>query len=104
METETTKLGARGTVVIPARLRKRFGLEEGALLIVEETERGLLLRPAMAVPVEEYSKARRAEFILNNVANAEEYAAARKSVQDMGLDPDRVPHTAPGAGKRGKRE
>ena len=28
---ETSKVGKRGAVVIPARLRKRFGIQEGAL-------------------------------------------------------------------------
>ena len=49
---ETSKVGKRGAVVIPAKLRRRFGLEEGMLVIAEEREDGILLRPAVAIPVE----------------------------------------------------
>jgi AbrB family looped-hinge helix DNA binding protein len=43
---ETIKMGKRGTVVLPAKLRKRFGLEAGALLITEERDGEIRLRPA----------------------------------------------------------
>ncbi len=44
-------MGQRGTVVIPARLRRRYGLEEGSALLVEEHPDGVLLRPAVTLPV-----------------------------------------------------
>jgi AbrB family looped-hinge helix DNA binding protein len=36
VNVEASRVGKRGAVVIPARLRKRFGLEEGAFVIAEE--------------------------------------------------------------------
>ena len=63
---DTAKLGKRGTLVIPAKLRQRFALKEGDLLVTEEREDGILLRPAVAVPVEIYTPRRKAEFALNN--------------------------------------
>ncbi len=39
---ETSKIGKRGVVVIPAPLRRRFGLTEGSLVIAEEREDGIL--------------------------------------------------------------
>ena len=48
--TKTIRVGKRGTLVLPAPLRRRFGLEEDALVIVELHDQGLLLRPAVAVP------------------------------------------------------
>jgi len=48
--SETSKVGKRGTLVIPAKLRNRFGLKEGSLVIAEETPEGILLRPAIAMP------------------------------------------------------
>jgi len=48
--SETSKVGKRGTLVIPAKLRNRFGLKEGSLVIAEETSEGILLRPAIAMP------------------------------------------------------
>ncbi len=67
---ETSKVGERGTVVVPARLRRKFGIEEGTLVIAEEREDGILLRPAVALPLELYAPARRAEFLLSNAVDA----------------------------------
>lgn len=43
---ETLKMGRDGTVVIPASLRKRFGLEEGVAIVAEAAGDGVLVRPA----------------------------------------------------------
>lgn len=88
---ETSKIGKRGVVVIPAQMRRRFGLEEGSLVIAEETEEGILLRPAIALPIEMYSPERKAEFLLSNTIDEEEYQAARQEVEKMGLNPDSIP-------------
>lgn len=60
--SETLKMTDRGTVTLPRRLRKRYALEANALLIAEEKEDGILLRPATAQPIEIYSEARLREF------------------------------------------
>jgi AbrB family looped-hinge helix DNA binding protein len=80
---------------VPAKLRKRFGIEEGSIVIAEEREDGILIRPAMAVPIEIYSPERKAEFLLSNAVNAEDYSEARKEVRRLGLNPDSVPHPRP---------
>ena len=92
---ETSKVGKRGVVVIPASLRRRFGIEEGTTVIAEECEDGVLIRPAVTVPVETYNDARIAEFILNNALPGDDYERARAKVRDMGLDPDAVAHLKP---------
>ena len=81
--------------MIPARLRRRFGIEEGSLVVAEATEEGVLIRPAVAVPLESYSKERRAEFLLSNAVDDEDYAQALEEVRTMGLDPESVPHLKP---------
>ena len=43
--TEKVKVGMRGQVVIPKTLRKKFNIENGIILEIEETEEGLLLKP-----------------------------------------------------------
>jgi AbrB family looped-hinge helix DNA binding protein len=93
--SESSRIGKRGTFVIPARLRRRFGLTEGSTVIAEETEEGILLRPAVTVPIESYSMERRAEFLLSNAVDDEDYARAREAVQEMGLDPDSIQHPRP---------
>ena len=93
--SEVTRIGKRGTIVIPAPLRKRYGLEVGGEVLVEETAEGLLLRPAITLPVEMYSKERRAQFLLENALDREDYERVREEVRKMGLDPDAVPHERP---------
>ncbi|MBW1842470.1 MAG: AbrB/MazE/SpoVT family DNA-binding domain-containing protein [Deltaproteobacteria bacterium] len=95
MPVETTKVGRRGTVVIPAVLRRKYGFEEGSQLIVEALSEGVLLRPVVTLPVEIYTPERKAEFLLNNAITKEDYAAAIKKVRNMGLDPDTVLHRKP---------
>jgi AbrB family looped-hinge helix DNA binding protein len=46
---EPSKVGERGTVVIAAALRRRFGIEEGTLVVAEATDEGILIRPAVVV-------------------------------------------------------
>ena len=92
---DTSKVGKRGTVVIPAALRKRFGIVEGSMVIAEEREDGVLIRPAVAVPVEVYTPERIAEFLLGNAVDAEDYERARKDVRKLGLDPDAIEHFKP---------
>ena len=96
LKSETSRIGKRGVVVIPARMRRRFGLEEGALVIAEETEDGILIRPAVALPVEIYTPERKAEFLLSNAVDEAEYQEALQEVRQMGLDPERIPHYRPG--------
>ncbi|MEN6358258.1 MAG: AbrB/MazE/SpoVT family DNA-binding domain-containing protein [Armatimonadota bacterium] len=92
---ETSKVGKRGTVVIPAKLRKRFGITEGSLVIAEETGDGVLIRPAVALPIESYSPERIAEFILSNAIDSADYASAVEEVKRMRLDPENIPHKKP---------
>lgn len=92
MPQSTSRVGKRGVVVIPAALRRRFGIEEGSLVIAEDREEGILIRPAVAVPLESYTSERRAEFLLSNAVDEEDYARAKEEVRKMGLDPDAIPH------------
>jgi AbrB family looped-hinge helix DNA binding protein len=95
MPHSTSRVGKRGTVVIPAALRRRFGIEEGSLIIAEGREEGILLRPALAVPLESYTAERKAEFLLSNAVDGEDYARAEEEVRTMGLDPATIPHRKP---------
>jgi len=72
-----------------------MGLDEGSLVLVEEDRGGVVIRPAVALPVEIYTPERKAEFLLENAIDRNDYALARKAVRKMGLDPDRIPHNRP---------
>jgi len=92
---ESAKVGKRGAIIVPARLRRRFGIEEGSMIIAEEKDDGILIRPAVVVPVEKYSPERKAEFLLANTTSQADYRRARKAVRELGLDPDSIPHRRP---------
>ena len=92
---QSAKVGKRGSIIVPASLRKRFGIEEGSIVIAEEKYDGILIRPAMVVPVERYTPERKAEFLLSNAVDEADYRKARKEVRKLGLDPDSIPHRRP---------
>jgi AbrB family looped-hinge helix DNA binding protein len=58
----TVTITSRGVVTLPARLRQALGLKADDQLIAETTPEGLLLRPAVTLPVELYSPEREREF------------------------------------------
>ena len=60
---------------LPAKLRKELGLKPDDVLIAETTAEGLLLRPAVTLPVELYSAEREQEF---EAAEAELERALKK--------------------------
>jgi AbrB family looped-hinge helix DNA binding protein len=93
---ESARVGKRGVIVVPARLRKRFGMEEGSLVTAEERDDGILIRPAVLIPVEKYSPERKAEFLLSTATNEADYSKAKKEVRKLGLDPASIPHRRPG--------
>lgn len=61
MQVKAT-INDRGVVTIPAAIRQAFGLKADDEVIIEETEQGILLRPAISVPLEIYSEKRIVEF------------------------------------------
>jgi antitoxin PrlF len=58
----TLTITSRGVVTLPAKLRQALGLKADDQLIAETTPDGLLLRPAITLPVEIYSEKRIREF------------------------------------------
>ena len=95
MATETIRVGNRGTVVLPASIRRAYGLEDGSTVLVEEREEGILIRPAVVLPVERYTPERKATFLLSGALDADDYRAAVLEVRKMGLDPSDIPHRKP---------
>ncbi len=94
-DSEITTVGRHGTIVIPARLRRRYRIQEGTLMIAEPVSEGILLRPAVALPVENYTPERQAEFLLSNAVDKDDYARAVAEVRAMGFNPDELPHRRP---------
>ena len=55
-------MNSRGVITLPAKLRNALGLRADDQLIAEVTPEGLLLRPAVTLPVEIYTPEREQEF------------------------------------------
>jgi AbrB family looped-hinge helix DNA binding protein len=92
---EAVKVGKRGAILVPSKLRKRYGIKEGALFTAEAREDGVLIRPARILAVEKYTPERKAEFLLSTATSEADYRQARDAVKKLGLDPDSVAHRRP---------
>ena len=58
----TLTISGRGLIALPAKMREAAGLRPQDNLIAETTPEGILLRPAVTVPIEIYTDERIAEF------------------------------------------
>ncbi|PIP06769.1 MAG: hypothetical protein CO012_04765 [Syntrophobacterales bacterium CG_4_8_14_3_um_filter_49_14] len=57
MMRENLTVSSRGQITLPAALRKRLGIETGGVVIAEERQGELVLRPAAILEIEAYSDA-----------------------------------------------
>jgi len=64
--TKVLNINDRGTLTLPKAMRRRLGVAHNALVVAEETDEGILLRPGVTFPVELYSEKRLAEFHRHN--------------------------------------
>ena len=84
----TVTVTSRGVVTLPAKLRAAVGIRADDQLIVEATAEGLLLRPAVTLPVEIYTPSREREF---EEAEAElAQAMGRRAALPAPAAPDRA--------------
>jgi bifunctional DNA-binding transcriptional regulator/antitoxin component of YhaV-PrlF toxin-antitoxin module len=74
----TIQINKRGSLTLPKRLRKTLGLENGGVVIAEPLDQGILLKPAVAFPIELYSDSRIAEFDKAD-AELDRYLSAKKA-------------------------
>ena len=58
----TLTVSDRGVVTLPAKLRQALGIKPNDQVIAETTPEGLLLRPAVTLPLEMYTPQRIQEF------------------------------------------
>jgi bifunctional DNA-binding transcriptional regulator/antitoxin component of YhaV-PrlF toxin-antitoxin module len=58
----TLSISGRGLIALPAKMREAAGIRPQDNIIAETTPEGILLRPAVTVPIEIYSDERIAEF------------------------------------------
>ncbi|WP_035272698.1 AbrB/MazE/SpoVT family DNA-binding domain-containing protein [Desulfonatronum thiodismutans] len=53
---ETLVVSKRGQVTLPAVLRKRMGIVAGGVLIAEERQGNIILRPAAVMEIDTYTE------------------------------------------------
>ena len=70
------KVNARGSVVLPKKLRRIFAVKSNDTLVAEATAYGILLKPA----VEIYSDERIAEFEKNNNESLRSFFSDKRSL------------------------
>jgi bifunctional DNA-binding transcriptional regulator/antitoxin component of YhaV-PrlF toxin-antitoxin module len=58
----TIQINSRGNLTLPKPMRKMLGLEKGGVVMAEPSGQGILLKPAVAFPIEMYTDSRVAEF------------------------------------------
>lgn len=92
LERVRSSIGKRGTLVIASGFRKAYGFADGTDVVQEPTPNGVLIRPAITVPVRVYTNEDKALFLLNNACSRNEYNQARDSARKMGLNPDKIKH------------
>jgi AbrB family looped-hinge helix DNA binding protein len=73
--TATLELGPKGAITLPKKMREKFDLRDRCLISLEETPEGILIRPAVAFPIELYSEERLQEFQQENNASIAEFFA-----------------------------
>ncbi len=55
-------ISERGTITLPKKLRDLLGVRPADQVIAESTREGILLRPALTLPLERYGDERVREF------------------------------------------
>ncbi len=85
-------MGKRGTIVVPAKLRKRLGLSDGCFLLLTEKPDSFEIQLARLELAEPDGRRRQASSILSSAQNLGEYLAAIEEVRRMGLEPEEIPH------------
>ena len=94
------QVDASGAVSIPPDFLRKIGIQPNAQVAIEISGGSIIVRPPQAPwpDVETYTPARKAEFLLNGAIDEADYEAAVKVVQEMGIDPDTIPHDRPAVG------
>ena len=77
-------VSSRGLVALPSAMLAAAGIRAHDIVIAETTPEGILLRPAVTLPVEIYSGERIAEFDAAESEMAEVFGAAGASAPSLG--------------------
>lgn len=74
----TVIVSGRGQMTLPAGLRKKFGLQQGGPVIIEERDGEVVLKPAVVMEVGFYSDDEIVAWDRDDSLSADERAALRQ--------------------------
>ncbi len=92
MAIEYVQMGKRGTLVVPAKLRKKLGLTDGCLLLLNEGKGSIEIRLAQFEAPAPDARFLLAQSLLSGAESLGDYLAAIEEVRRMGFDAENVPH------------
>jgi len=85
---ETLVVGERGQITIPKEIRKKYGIKPRQVVILEERDGELVIKPAIVVPLEKLKKLAREldlefikKFLRENEVSPEEEEMILRSWQ-----------------------
>lgn len=64
---ENAVVSSRGQITLPAGFRKRLGIKPGGVVILEDRDGELVVKPAAVVAVENYSDRQIAEWAADDI-------------------------------------
>jgi antitoxin PrlF len=59
-------VSARGQLTLPSEIRKKYGIDEGSILVAEDRDGEIVLKPAAVLEVEFYSDQQISDWIRND--------------------------------------
>jgi AbrB family looped-hinge helix DNA binding protein len=75
---QTVLVSNRGQLTLPAGLRKRFGLQHGGAVILEEHNNELIIKPAAVLEIEIYADSQIAQWDSEDLLDDKQRSAILK--------------------------
>lgn len=75
---ENAVVSSRGQITLPADFRKRLGIKPGGVVILEDRDGELVVRPAAVIAVDSYSDRQIAEWDADDQLDDKERAAIQQ--------------------------
>ena len=79
---ENVLVSQRGQITLPSAMRKRLGIEPGGVVIIEDRQGELVIKPGAVMEVEVYSDAQIKAWDRDDSMTAEEKKSLRKKLAD----------------------
>ncbi len=79
-------VSSRGQLTLPAKMRKKYGIDEGSVLVAEDRNGEIVLKPAAVMEVEYYSDEQIKEWVATDrIKDAKERSSLRGKLKKAAL-------------------